>query len=436
LVGCFETLQYLPGGNPRATVSAEVQERSYRKPELVEIAVGAVSLSVFCWVIGYFSLFVNRALFAYPNFAAFILLLLAVVVLAETISARSFLRLVLLVAQCLLVVVLLSVLGGRFELIEIALVLTLLVQVTLRLPLVSGTLIGIAILGVQFYLDLVHGNPLQDQFLALLPGVIVLFLSQAAVSYRERLVRVLAEVEFQRHSLENLTSANQSFVEHLEDVEIDSAERERMRITRELHDSIGYSMTNIVMMMNAARYLVESNPEKLVEYCQNTKSLAAHTLRDTREILYKLRGVEKHRMNNARIFFVRLCGDFTRATGVATECHPGNLPGTMGDLVFSILFRALQVGLINALRHSQAGRIRVSFWKSATELRMTIWNSVADLSAHTETFQEGIGFRGMRERLASVNGRLDYGRVIDGFELTLTIPEEELPVESDKSSHS
>jgi hypothetical protein len=85
----LRNILYLSRGNPCATVAAEVHQQSYRKPELVEIAVGGVSLAVFFWVIGYFSLFGNQVVFSYPNFAAFILLLLIVVVLAETLSARS-----------------------------------------------------------------------------------------------------------------------------------------------------------------------------------------------------------------------------------------------------------------------------------------------------------------------------------------------------------
>ena len=199
-----------------------------------------------------------------------------------------------------------------------------------------------------------------------------------------------------------------------------------MRITRELHDSLGYSMTNILAMMNAIQYLIGKDPKKVGEYCSRTKSLATTTMEETRATLYKLRAVPETAPRNARIFFYKLCSDFQEATSVTTECHLGNLPEMLPGQVFHLLLRSLQVALINAVRHGKATHIRVFFWLDAVELRTTVWNS-ADLRLQmSAATREGIGIRGVRERLREFGGSIDAGYTEDGYMFALAIPRREV----------
>lgn len=257
-------------------------------------------------------------------------------------------------------------------------------------------------------------------------GVITGILSETTIYYRERLVYHSNRILAQSRSLENLAAANQSFVAHLESVKAEAAETERMLITRELHDCVGYALTNIAMMMNAALYANKDDLNRLFEYCRKTRELAATTLDETRDILYRLRRIAARGTPPPRQFFHRLCRDFAEATGVRTDCHLGNLPSSMSEAAFNLLFRAVQVGFINSLRHGNSGHISLSFWLSDQELRMSIWNDVPAGIVQSRAADEGIGLRGIRERLDSLNGKLSYGPISNGYQLNVSIPREEL----------
>ncbi|MBT3271543.1 MAG: hypothetical protein HN368_00190, partial [Spirochaetales bacterium] len=233
-----------------------------------------------------------------------------------------------------------------------------------------------------------------------------------------------------------LHSASQSFIEHLENVEEESAERERFRITRELHDEIGYSMTNVTMMMNAAPHLVTENTSKLLEYCLETKQVASRTQRETRKILYKLRDIQKQALPGLPIFFSKLCMEFSKATGIHTECNTGNLPERINENIRNILYRTVQVGFINGLRHGNAGHIKLFFWQDKDELRMTIWNDVMERVVDVSSMHEGIGLKGVRERIESVRGKISMGQSAGGFRLQVAIPSIEVSIESDTSDNS
>jgi signal transduction histidine kinase len=111
------------------------------------------------------------------------------------------------------------------------------------------------------------------------------------VRYREALVIHSTRLEEEHRSLVNLLAANESFIQRLPEIKEESAENERLRITRELHDSLGYSMTSISMIMKAAQYLIPANPEKVREYCLKANELALETMNETRATLYKLRAI-------------------------------------------------------------------------------------------------------------------------------------------------
>ena len=107
-------------------------------------------------------------------------------------------------------------------------------------------------------------------------------------------------------------------------------------------------------------------------------------------------------------------------------CVHKRVQDRMNEVVFNVLFRGVQVGFINALRHGNAGHIRLSFWVSDDSLRMRIWNDTAISAADSAVITEGIGLRGMYERLETVGGALRFGTVADGFEFVISIPKDEL----------
>jgi signal transduction histidine kinase len=341
-----------------------------------------------------------------------------------------------LFTQVISTLLLLNALKGNFIVLEIALTLILLSHTSFRLPIKLGSILNSILLCIIFIWLRVSTSYIKDLLVLCIEGLFA-GICEVSIYYREQLVDNSQLVHSQERSLENLSAANQSFVGYLENVEADSAERERFRITRELHDSIGYSMTNISMMMNASKHLIGENPEKLLEYCSKTKEVASSTLRETRDILYKLRDINKQSPKNVAIFFGRLCHDFTEATSVITECNTGNLPPVINEVAFNVLFRAVQVGFINAIRHGNTTHIKLYFWLDDNQLTMMIWNNMQHMNIDTMTVKnEGIGLKGIKERLETINGTLSLQAVMDAFKLTVIIPKEELSIETDSSVNS
>jgi len=341
------------------------------------------------------------------------------------VEVRWFLLLLLL--QIIAALALAVAPGPQRHLIEIMMVSLVVLNVVLRLPLRFSLPICITVMIIPAVASFGQGEPLVGSVSTLGVEIAVLVISLRVVHYREAVVDARGQLLRERESVNNLTAANDSLLRHLPEMKEESAEQERLRITRELHDALGYSMTNIVMIMNAAQYLIGTDAEKVREYCRRTKDLASSTMDEIRETLYKLREIGRLTPDNPAIFFHHLCRDFEEATGVTTECHTGNLVRQLPKRIFDLMLRTVQVGFINALKHGKATRIGLQIWIGETELTMTIWNSLEELADDGMTVsREGIGLSGVRERLAEVEGTLEASYIMNGFHLIVHIPRREL----------
>jgi signal transduction histidine kinase len=330
--------------------------------------------------------------------------------------------------------------SSRFDTLEIVLILMVLFNLVLRITTRLSLPLVIIILLIQFSSAFFSGESnlgisgaenwnVRSLSYAFIIELTFILLFQTLIVYREKLVLCQEKLEHSQESLKNMEAANESFISHITDIKEESAEEERNHITRELHDSLGYAMTNIIMMMNATTYLKDET--KRQEYCRMTKNLASTTMEETRNTLYRLRGLGNNRGQNSLENLRKLCQDFQMTTGVIITFISGNMPLYLPERLYNILFRFLQVGFINALKHGKAEEIKVQFWISQTDLSLVIWNEIKGNVNFRDIInrEEGIGLTGIRERLSEINGNLKKRVTPSGFEIVINIPIKEINFE-------
>ena len=235
--------------------------------------------------------------------------------------------------------------------------------------------------------------------------------------YREAVVDYSRRVVNLQGAFEQLTDSNLGLQLYATNAENESATKERTRITRELHDSVGYALTNIAMMMKAAGVLLDRDPEKLRDMVKQAQDLANEALGEARSILYKLRKVNDQSYQGLWAIS-RLVKAYRLATGVDVEVHYGNVEWSLGRNIDACFYRLVQEGLTNAYRHGGATRVRITMWMSDERTVVQIW----DNGRGAPVVHDGIGLAGMRERFADFGGSVQAGNSVDGFEVKGSIP--------------
>jgi two-component system NarL family sensor kinase len=132
--------------------------------------------------------------------------------------------------------------------------------------------------------------------------------------------------------------------------------------------------------------------------------------------MYKLREQEStHPIGLNAV--VRLCRVFEKATGTNVDHDFSNMPLTITDEIDSAFYHLVQEALVNAFKHGAASHVSVTFWYDIGLVTIRI----RDDGIGAVSFSEGIGIRGMRERIEKLGGQLDARGVPGGFMVEATV---------------
>lgn len=218
-------------------------------------------------------------------------------------------------------------------------------------------------------------------------------------------------------SVLQLTSANTEFLEQANTASEESAVLERHRITRDLHDVVGQTLTNIIMMMDAALHRSVHDPVETVKLLRWIRKQAQTGLEETRSVLYELRALKPARIRGLRALKA-LVETFSRLSRIKTKVEWGNLPWTFDPGQETAVYHLVQESLSNAFRHGSASRIDLHFQVEKGVLHIM----VRDNGKGGPDAALGLGQRGMEERLARWGGSVSFQSQPYGYMVTAAMP--------------
>jgi len=255
---------------------------------------------------------------------------------------------------------------------------------------------------------------------AILFGLYLVFMTWLAglVGSRGHVIRSQQE-EMMRidRTVKALSEANLDFQELAIRVQSETEEQERKRIAREVHDIVGYTLTNIQMMMEAATDLAKARKAGLEDLLVKSRNQAQRGLLETRRAMRNLRETPVLRSSGMRRI-AEVAWIFERATKVSVHVHFGNAPPSFGGAVDAVVYRTVQESLTNALRHGNATEISVNFWVVDDAVRI----SISDNGEGSNEIVPGVGLAGMTERIAQLGGTMKAENLPFGFHVLAEIP--------------
>ncbi|WP_291986640.1 sensor histidine kinase [Luteitalea sp.] len=185
---------------------------------------------------------------------------------------------------------------------------------------------------------------------------------------------------------------------------------ERIQISRELHDTLGHSLTVLNVNLELARHLVDGRAAEAITRAQTVGRVL---LADVRDVVHTL-GADRS------IDLQRALATLARGSTAPTVrlSWPESLVVT-NPAVAHTLFRCVQEALTNAIRHGRARSVWVDLWHTRDELSLR----VRDDGIGAAEIREGHGLLGMRERLEALGGRCRIESAPGaGVTLTVSVP--------------
>jgi len=219
-------------------------------------------------------------------------------------------------------------------------------------------------------------------------------------------------------ALLRLTSANVGFQNYAVEAQQRGTEEERLRITREIHDLVGYTLTSFMMMTKASEELIDRDHETLRRLLGDAREQCQEALVETRRTLRELRAIRVADVDFSKQVW-KTVNTFELATGIRTQLEFRNIRQIRSPRVSTVLHRLVQEGLTNAFRHGHASEVSVLFWDDGDGVSVL----VRDNGLGSAAFKEDIGIRGMRERFEPLGGIVQATSIPGGgFEVRGWVP--------------
>lgn len=188
---------------------------------------------------------------------------------------------------------------------------------------------------------------------------------------------------------------------------IAALETERGRIARELHDNAGQSLAGILLNLELVeRYLGSANAQALARLARS-KELASLTLAQIRRISHEMHPPQWDEQDFPSAV-ERLVDTMGLRGRLAVELDNLEAPPDLPAAVKTTLYRSLQEGLTNVLRHSRASRVKIQMAVTAAGVRLVVEDDGRGFDPTASPRDPtGIGLSSIRRRVESLGGSLE-----------------------------
>ncbi|MBO3662921.1 sensor histidine kinase [Microbacterium stercoris] len=201
------------------------------------------------------------------------------------------------------------------------------------------------------------------------------------------------------------------------------ADRERVRIARELHDVLAHSLSSISVQAGVALHLADRDPTRAQDTLRDIRRTSTQALDEVRQVLGVLRGEEAAALAPEPDLSAlpELIRDAERL-GLTVELDDRLSPRPTGTAQLAV-HRLLREALTNAARHAPGSHVRLSLRWEGSEIVAEVVDDGAARPVEPSS-GSGRGILGMRERAALLGGTLEAGPEGSGFAVRARIPAE------------
>lgn len=203
---------------------------------------------------------------------------------------------------------------------------------------------------------------------------------------------------------------------------LEAQEVERKRIARELHDNTNQRRTILTVGIEA---LMNAVPNQIADVRVRLDEIHKETLEISKDVQDL-----SHELHPSRLEYLGLvsamkgfCRDFRDRHKVEVAFDSEGMPPSVPPEISLCLFRIMQEGLHNALKHSGVKFFEVKLRGSPAEIRLTVRDSGVGFVPELQRESQGLGLISMQERVRLVKGTISVtSKLQSGTEINVRVP--------------
>lgn len=219
-----------------------------------------------------------------------------------------------------------------------------------------------------------------------------------------------------RISEDKLKKSNSDLEIYISSVEELAILKERNRISREIHDSVGHSLSTTIIQLGAIENLV-SKDKDLKELVHELREFVKESFKEVRDAVTSLKpeGYE----NYQNLFKIEeLIKNFTKMTNIDVKMTVSKNTWNLSSIQYTALYRIVQESLSNSVRHGKATKVNIFITFNSNNLIL----SIKDNGLGCKNIKRGNGLNSIKERVDELNGKVEFLTSNDGFIIHTSFP--------------
>lgn len=219
-----------------------------------------------------------------------------------------------------------------------------------------------------------------------------------------------------RISKDELKKANADLEIYASSIEELAILKERNRISREIHDSVGHSLSTTIIQLNAIEKLLKDKP-LISDLVHELREFVTESFQDVRRAISELKPVEYENYQN--LFKIKeLVKSFIKLTNINVRLTISKNTWNLSRNQSIALYRLIQESLSNSSRHGKATEIRIFMTFNPSNLIVTI----SDNGIGCGNIKKGNGLSSISERIYELNGKVEFDNSNNGFTTRASFP--------------
>jgi two-component system sensor histidine kinase DesK len=192
---------------------------------------------------------------------------------------------------------------------------------------------------------------------------------------------------------------------------------ERERLSRDLHDLLGQTLSMITLKSELAGCLIKEEPERCAQELAEIERVSRKTLREVREAVAGYRQPNlSSELEGAR--------QLLEAAGIDAQIEL--IKETLPPAFDAALAWMVREGVTNVIRHSRARHCRIHLTHKNGTVRAEVLNDGGERGPEENRARRGLGLAGLRERVCTLGGYLEAGPCMlqgkEHFRLAVELP--------------
>ena len=249
-------------------------------------------------------------------------------------------------------------------------------------------------------------------FILLIISILCIYIHKENLS-KSKTEKIYDQLRISEDKLKKSNSDLEIYIDSLEELTI---LKERNRISREIHDSVGHALSTTIIQLGAIENLVSFDKD-LKELVFELREFVKKSLIEVRNAINTLKPDEYENYEN--LFKIKeLVNNFSKMTNIDVKITISKYTWKLSSIQSISLYRVIQEALSNCVKHSNATRIQIFFNFNKDNLVINIKDNGTDC----KNINKGNGLKSITERINELNDLVRFNSSSDGFSIHASFP--------------